>query len=187
MAVKKAAKKALKKAAKKSFGKHHKHEDGKDLRRAYEHLGRLESLESVFPKNVPEQIAALTDLSRRTLQEGDARSSAELFRACEHIAFGVLSPDSKDSVNGALRDAIGKQYDKLHEEALEEWENRGDRSAVTISRVFRWALSMAESAYANESFRRSLEMIRAAAVLARVDYEGLPKLSPNGKKPKLLP
>jgi hypothetical protein len=186
MPAKKAAKKSAKKAPKKAPGKHHEHHGGKDIRRAYEHLGRLEALERSLPATVLAQIATLTEFSRHTLQAGDARSSAELLRACEHIAFGALASNVRESVNEELSDAIGKHYEKLREEAIDTWDDHGEDSASSIRDAFEWAFSMADSAYEKNSFRRALEMIRAAAALAEVRSDAMPQLPSTEKKPKRL-
>lgn len=172
-----APKKAPKKAAKKGLGPHH-HEGSKDLRRAYEHLGRIEAIEPSLPESVRSQIAALTGLSQRSLNAGDARSSAELLRACEHIAFGSLAPAGKEPVSPALREAIERHYEKLREEAIDAHEEHDPSS---VRDAFEWAFSMADNAYAKGSFRRALEMIRAAAALAHVHGDHVPDLPSPGK------
>ncbi len=78
MALKKVAKKAAKKAAKKSA----KHHAGHDLRRVYEHLGRLEVLQGGLPGTVVANINALTQMARTSLQAGDTKSAADLLRGC---------------------------------------------------------------------------------------------------------
>jgi hypothetical protein len=186
MPAKKAAKKSAKKAAKKSHGKHHEHHAAKDLRRAYEHLGRLEALESSLPPDVLAQIATLTEFSRQTLQNGDARNSAELLRACEHIAFSALATNSRDSVNDELRDAIGKHYEKLREEAIDLWDEHGEKAAANIRDAFEWAFSTADTAYEKNKYRRALEMIRAAVALAHVHGDSLSLPPAADTKPKRL-
>lgn len=186
MSAKKAAKKSAKKAAKKSPGKHHEPHSGKDLRRAYEHLGRLEALESSLPAAVLAQIATLTEFSRHTLQSGDAHSSAELLRACEHISFGALAGSSGESISSELRDAIGEHYEKLREDAIDAWDKHGEDSAAGIRDAFEWAFSMADTAYGKNSYRRALEMIRAAAALAQVRGDVVPQLAETEKHPKRL-
>jgi hypothetical protein len=186
MPPKKAAKKSAKKAAKKAPGKHHDHHAGKDMRRAYEHLGRLEALESSLPATVLGQIAALTEFSSHALQAGDARSSAELLRACEHIAFGALAENSRESANDELREAIGRHYEKLREEAIDTWEERGEKAAPDLRDAFEWAFSVADESFGKKSYRRALEMVRAAAALAEVRSEALAQLPNAAKAPKRL-
>jgi hypothetical protein len=186
MPAKKAAKKSAKKAAKKAPGKHHEHHTGKDLRRAYEHLGRLEALESLLPSAVLAQIATLTEVSRHTLQAGDARSSAELLRACEHIAFGALAANSGESVNEELSDAIGKHFEKLREDAIDTWDEHGEDSTPNIRDAFEWAFSMADTAHQKRNFRRAMEMIRAANALAQVRGDAMPELLSTEKTKKRL-
>jgi hypothetical protein len=186
MPAKKAAKKSAKKAATKAPGKHHEHHSGKDLRRAYEHLGRLEALESSLPSAVLAQIATLTEFSRHTLQAGDSRSSAELLRACEHIAFGALATSGREAVNEELSDAISRHYEKLREDAIDAWDEHGEDSSSSIRDAFEWAFSMADAAYRKGNFRRGLEMIRAADALAQVRGDMTPELQSSGKTSKRL-
>lgn len=163
-----APKKAPKKAAKKSAPKDRHHEHHKDLRRAYEHLGRLEALRPSLPKTVLTQIVTLTEFSRGSLAQGDAESAAELLRACEHIAFAALAPSAKDDASGELRDALGQHYEKLREKALDRWEEREQADADEIKDAYEWSFDAAESAHAKSALRKALEHMRAAEALTHV-------------------
>lgn len=97
MAPKKAHKKAAKKAPKKG-PKHHEEHGGRDLRRAYEHLGRLHALQGLLASEVAGQVKGLTGLAESRLQADDAKSAADLLRAGEHLAFGSLASASRRRV-----------------------------------------------------------------------------------------
>ena len=83
---KKAAKKVAKKAAKHADPKHH---EARDLRRAYEHLGRIESLQRAVTSGLQEGVATLVALAQQQLKGGNARNSAELLRAASTSALQV--------------------------------------------------------------------------------------------------
>jgi hypothetical protein len=135
MPVKKAAKKAPKKAAKKGAKHHHdKRHAGKDLRRAYEHLGRVQALESIVPATVSTQIATLTALAQKSLHASEQKSAADLLRAAEHLAFGSLaSPAKATRLGDALEEAINAEYEHLMDKAAREttapqaWRNSTTR------------------------------------------------------------
>jgi len=65
---KKAAKKAAKKSAKKAAGHHHnKHYQEKDLRRAYEHMGRVAVLRQASESSGMDAVAELTTLAQQAV------------------------------------------------------------------------------------------------------------------------
>jgi len=84
-----------KKAAKKAV-KHHdlKHQEAKDLRRAYEHLGRVEILQRALQQTHVEHVSTLAALAEQELQSGHIKDAADLLRAAEHLSFAALAGDS---------------------------------------------------------------------------------------------
>jgi len=88
MATKKAAKKSAKKAAKKAAKKSAKHHGGSELRRAYEHLGRLEVLQGGLPGPVITEINALTAMARGNPQATRKRRLATI---CGMRSMGSMS------------------------------------------------------------------------------------------------
>ena len=180
--AKKVAKKTTKKAAKKMAKKHagHGHED--DLRRAYEHLGRLEALQGAITSAVVKDISDLTELARVTLLTGDTKSTAELLRACEHLAFGSLASTTKEApIGDALQDAIAARYERLIEHAAERWDEQETEPTELMTRAYEGAFDRAEQAYAKGAFRRALELARAADALSHVHIAGELELSDGGK------
>lgn len=184
MAPKKSAKKAAKKSAKDHEKKHH---EGKDVRRAYEHLGRLVALEKFVSAGVAAQIGLLTDLAQRNLLQGEQKSAADLLRAGEHLGFGSLAAQAKASaLSHELVSAIDAEYEHLVDKAEEHWEkHEGDRPA-TIREVYDAMLEAANVAYRKGAYRRALEFARGAEALAHVHGGSSPLLEdPDaGKKVK---
>src|SRR5579875_500295 len=108
--MKKAAKKAVKKAAKHRPGK-----PGEDLRRAYEHTGRVAILESLLPSGAKEHIGGLVALGYAHLQAERNRDAAELLRAAEHLGFAALASSAPETVpvTPELQQAIDEQFEQL--------------------------------------------------------------------------
>ena len=86
-----------KKAAKKS-AKHHdpKHDSAKDLRRAYEHLGRVDILQRVLQPKHAHDVKSLVTLAERELENGHRKDGANLLRAAEHFSFAALAHDTEE-------------------------------------------------------------------------------------------
>ena len=171
---------ASKKAAKK--GHKHDHDADKDLRRAYEHLGRLNALEGNLPKAVTAQIHILTEMARMTLLTGDTKSSAELLRAGEHLAFGALASSEQDRVGEALQGGIDTQYERLLEKAAERWDEHNEQPGKEIADVYEKTLAAAESAYRRSAYRKALELARAAEALTHANTGAVTKLEKDRKK-----
>jgi hypothetical protein len=190
MSAKKAAKKgAAKKAAKKS-PKHHdkKHEGGKDLRRAYEHMGRLAALESTLPQTAKASIHTLTGLAQHSLTARDHKSAADLLRAGEHLAFGSVASTAKASkLSEELEAILIAEYEHLTDKADEHWEKHEDRRSLAIGVLYDMMLEAASVAYKKGAYRRALEFARGAEALAHVrGEEALIELEDGGKaKPRL--
>jgi hypothetical protein len=174
-AAKKAAKKATKKAAKKG-AKHGKDGHDKDIRRAYEHLGRLEVLQGSLSTSVISQIQTLSDLARISLLQGENRSSADLLRACEHLAFASLAANGKEAVNDVLMSAIREQYEKLLEKAADHWDENEEEPVEAIVLIYEKSLAAAETAFGKGAYRKALEYVRAAESLSNVRLDAVNKL-----------
>ena len=183
-APEKAAKKAPKKSAKKAPKHDKKHHGGKNVRRAYEHMGRLEALQSGLSSPVVAQIHTLSEMARRSLQKGDSKSSADLLRAGEHLAFAFLSPSAKESVSDELRSAITAQYEHLLEKAAEHWDEHDEEPAALITAIYEKSLAAAEAAFDKGAYRKALELVRAAEALSHVETEGVPTPDNDSKPSK---
>lgn len=191
-----APKKAPKKAPHEKPHKEKDHDAGKHLRRAYEHMGRLEALRPVLPKTTLAQVAALTESGRRglsgSLDAREAKNSAELLRACEHLAFGALASDKKAIVSDELRDALTAQYEKLREKALdrrdEHQEDGLDAESMDAGIVAAYdrIFESAEVAHTKTALRKALELMRAAEALTHVHVGEALALEDGPSKPKRL-
>lgn len=187
MAAKKAAKKSAKKSAKDHGKKHH---EGKDLRRAYEHLGRLSGLEKLLAAGVTGQIRVLTELAQASLLAGEAKSAADLLRAGEHLGFGSLASQAKETrVSEELESALNAEYEHLVDKAGEHWEKHEDERPDAIDAVYESMTEAASAAFVKGAYRRALEFARGAEALAHVrGGSGVAMLEEpkSGKKAKRL-
>jgi len=174
MPPKKAPQKAPKKAAKKAPKHHDKKHEGKDLRRAYEHLGRLQVLDLSVPATVGTQIGTLTRLAQQSINAGEHKSAADLLRAGEHLAFGSLASVSKATKLGEeLETAINAEYEHLMDKAAEHWERHGDERPDGVEELYDTMLEAASVAYGRSAYRRALEFARGAEALSHV-HKGEP-------------
>jgi hypothetical protein len=170
------AKKAAKKAAKKMAKKSPQHLPSHDLRRAYEHLGRVDILEGALAGTHFVQVSALATLAQQQLAAGHARGAADLLRAAEHICFAALAPEDRPGavamVSPELKSAIAAELNRLTSHAEERWtesESDEDQAHETIAAIFGAALDLAAAAFARGAYRPALELARAAEALAHVD------------------
>jgi hypothetical protein len=172
MSVKKSAKKSAKKAAKKAAKKTAHHHASRDLRRAYEHLGRIEILERGLARPASREIAAIGALARQRLATGENSDAAELLRAAEHFSFAALgvrtagSADGTGRVSAELKAAIAGEFEHLTTRAAERWageHTRHDAVAACAS-----ALEQARNAFGSGAYRAALELARAAEALAHI-------------------
>jgi hypothetical protein len=170
------AKKAAKKAAKKMAKKATHHLPSHNLRRAYEHLGRIDILEGALAGAHFVQVSALATLAQQQLEAGRARDGADLLRAAEHICFAALAPEpgpgAVELVSADLRAAITAELHHLTRRAEDLWndaESDDDQAHETIAAIYTAALDQAAAAYARGAYRPALELARAAEALAHID------------------
>src|ERR1035437_582937 len=125
--AKKAAKKAPKKAAKHHPDKQH---EANDLRRAYEHMGRLEVLQKSLKSSAAEAVSALAKLAQRELESGHNKDTADLLRASEQLSFAALAGASSEGVrlSAELEHSITEHFDELTRRADEHWEDERQHS-----------------------------------------------------------
>src|SRR6185437_16477587 len=139
MPAKKAAKKSVKKMARKS-----PHPlPSQDLRRAYEHLGRVDILEGALAGVHFVQVSALATLAQQQLAVGHARDAAELLRAAEHICFAALAPEDRPGavqiVSTELKAAISAELNQLTRRAEVRWhdsQSEEDQAHETIAAIY---------------------------------------------------
>ena len=109
--------KAAKKAAKKSAG-HHDFQPGRDARRAFEHLGRVQALSSLASYE-SESLSLLTKTADAAYQTQQYKESAHLLRAAEHMSFAVLHVEATETVAAELKEVIKEEFEHLVERSLD--------------------------------------------------------------------
>jgi hypothetical protein len=176
---KKAAKKVAKKVAKKA-AKHAdpKHKEAKDLRRAYEHLGRIESLQRAGFATAETDVATLVSLAQQQLKDGHANNAADLLRAAEHLSFASLAAEhtKQTKVSGLVKDVLEEEYHHLTDKAAEHWGSTKQRHTAVAS-LYKRSLQSSEQALKRGAYREALELVRAAESLAHVEKRGPEKLT----------
>jgi hypothetical protein len=165
------AKKTVKKAAKKMAKKFAHHHPARDLRRAYEHLGRVDILEGALAGTHFRYVSALAGLAQQQLGSGYARNAADLLRAAEHICFAALAPEDRPGtvslISAELKAAIAEELNHLTQRAEEHWSDAEDEQPhPTVATIYAAALEQARLAFASGAYRPALELARAAEALA---------------------
>ena len=167
---KKAAKKAAKKAPKKSAGHHHDpHHQANDLRRAYEHNGRLEVFGKALNSSTVGTVGELIKLAQEEINGGHNKDAADLLRASEHLSFANLASDrvARGRISTGLEQSITDHFDDLMRRADEHWEGHGQSSAV-LAALYQSSRANASKAFKSGAYHRALEFARAAEALAHV-------------------
>jgi hypothetical protein len=180
MPAKKVAKKTPKKTARRS-----PHQlPSQDLRRAYEHLGRIDILEGAIAGVHFVQVSALATLAQQQLAAGHTRDAADLLRAAEHICFAALAPEDRQGgvqmVSSDLKAAISAELNQLRQRAEDRWhdsESEEDQAHETIAAIYSAALDQAELAFGRGAYRPALELARAAEALSHIDAGFMARLS----------
>jgi hypothetical protein len=179
--AKKAAKKVPHKAAKKTA-------PGHDLRRAYEHLNRVRILHGALAQEPLAQLETLTKLAQNALTAGDNKAAADLLRAGEHLAFGVLaSAEGDPSVTAPLTEAAHVEFDRLLEKADAHWNEREGAAPRGTGSVYKFLVSEAKAARKAGALHRALEFARGAEALAHAAAGPLRLGSGEGRGGQLLP
>ena len=185
-AANKVAKKAAKKVAKKAAKKVAKSQ-GHDLRRAYEHLHRVNILHGGLREDVLAQIDTLSRLAQTALGTGDDKSAADLLRAAEHLAFGSLAtPKGDASAAAMLTAAAHAEYDRLVERATAHWAERDGASPRGVASIYKITLAEAKAAMNAGALHRGLELARGAEALTHVQPFA-PRLNAGSGSKRRLP
>ncbi|HEY5056375.1 MAG TPA: hypothetical protein VII58_09455 [Acidobacteriaceae bacterium] len=142
-----------------------------DLRRAYEHLARIDILEGALYGPAFCDVSTLAAQALTELNAGRYREAADLLCAAEHISFAVQAPHGYASgirMSDELRNALRVEFDALVQRAdLFRLDPNSPRHGV-VPEVCARTLQMANEAYTGELFSRALELARAAELLAEV-------------------
>jgi uncharacterized protein (DUF934 family) len=176
-----------KKAAKKAAGHHHdKHHHANDLRRAFEHMGRVAVLRQASESLVTDTVAELTTLAQQAIKDGHGKDAADLLRASEHFGFAVLVGDLSGAVrvSAELKETITEQFDELTRRADEHWEEEEEHSSP-LTVIYQSARSSATKAFKARAYHQALEFARAAEALAHVKQRGPLKLERGHKNLQL--
>jgi hypothetical protein len=145
-----------------------KHAPGKDLRRAYEHLGRVHKLMPLVSEADHSAIVELVQFSRDLVHHGSAKQAADLLRATEHLAFGCvrLSPD-ESSLAPEVIATIKEEFQSLMTRAEEFWE--GETRADVVRSMYKRMRKEAALCLKQKQFREALELARGAEAITHVD------------------
>ena len=185
---KKAAKTTAKKAAKKAAGHHHdKHHHTNDLRRAFEHMGRLGVLRRTLDLSAAKAVDTLTDLAQSEINAGSNRNAADLLRASEHLSFATLADDGSvtNRVSTELRSSIQDHFNELTRKADEHWEEQHTHPG-SVTTLYQSSRRNASRAFRNGAFYQALEFARAAEALAHVKETDGPHGLEAGRNSLLL-
>lgn len=157
---------------------HPKHKEVKDLRRAFEHMGRILSLQSSLATASRTDVDSLVSLAEQELAGGEGKNAAELLRAAEHISFATLASGhaKQPSVSAFVEEAVREEYERLAQKAVEHWDH-ADRRHAAVSAIYKSSLQGSKRALAAGGYRQALELVRAAAALAEVERHGPKKLA----------
>lgn len=183
-AVNSPKKAAAKKAAKKHTPEHDQQRHAKDVRRSYEHLGRVELLSSLVEGNHIASVHELVAISREFLAAKHAKDGADLLRAAEHLCFGLaLTPRTADqSVNKDLEAAIQEEYRHLQDKAMDHASE--NKMPANVQTIYTFMTKEAASAMKAKNYRCAIELARGAEALAHV-ADNI-KTLPAGQNSKLL-
>ena len=170
-----------KKHPKKHEKDHEEKHDGKSaakhLRRAFEHLGRVEALQGLTQVKAA---STLVQLAQASIDYQEARPAADLLRAAEHLSFAAIAAESKNTpaLSPELEEAIRREFRKLLEHA-EEHDLPKDSALGTLLRD---TLDQARAAFDGKNLRQALELARAAEALSSIEKKEADKLDTPAKK-----
>lgn len=143
-----------------------------DLRRAWEHLARIDILEGALAGPEFCDVSTLAVLAMGELNAGNDRTAADLLHAAEHICFAAQSSHgyaaSSMRIFAELHRAIEAEFDTLIRRAEVFREQRSSPRHGEVVGVCARTLQLAREAHAEQSFSRALELARAGELLAEV-------------------
>ena len=168
----------------KKTAKHHdeKRHEANDLRRSYEHLGRVEILQRTVQPSSGDCVSTLAALAQQEVQSGHEKAAAELLRAAEHFSFAALASDSAKGpqLSKNLESAIREEFDRLTTKATERWEHDEERN-IAPSTIYKSAVQGANKALKLGNYHQALEFARAAEALTHAKQHGQ-RLLKSGKE-----
>jgi hypothetical protein len=175
---KKAAKKVAKKAAKHSPG----HRQTNDLRRAYEHMSRVEILQRSLKPSDAKVVTTLATMAREQLEAGNNQQAADLLRGAEHLSIAALTDQvsKKVQLSGELVQSITEHFNELTGRAEEHWLKHEEHLGV-FTAIYKSTRKNAAAAFKHGAYYQALEFARATEALAHVSPHGAHKLK-RGEK-----
>ena len=157
-------KKTAKKAVKKSPGQRH----GQDLRRAYEHFGRVGTLLPLLSET--DAVVRMSTLARAFLGSGQAKDAAEVLRAAEHLCFGTLASEAKpETITEQLSSLAQAEYASLLERA--DHHAAAGHMAPPVEKMFLLMRKAAVRAFKAGQYRAASELARGTEALSHVTAE----------------
>ena len=148
------------------------HGKSDDLRRAYEFLGRIDTLESALSGASFCDVSTLVALALNELAAGRDHEACDLLRSAEHIGFAAQGPSgyapSAMRMFDELRHAIEAEFSGLIRRAELLREERSSPRHGQLPDLCARTLKDAREAYAEQAFGRALELAHAAALLAEL-------------------
>ena len=147
---------APQKAAKKSVAK--------DARRAFEHLGRVQSIATLASAEAA-MLTTLVTTADTAFQSQRYEDSANLLRAAEHLAFAAIVKTKPGQISPSLVQALQEEFHHL----VERTEEHERDSADAIERIYARMKAGAASAMRHHDYRRALELARGAEALTHIE------------------
>ncbi len=163
-------KKAAKKAAKKHAPEQEHQRHAKDVRRSYEHLGRVEVLSSLLKGDHVATVHELVELSREALAGKHAKDAADLLRAAEHLCFGaaLTSRTPDQSVTKELAATIEEECRHLQSKANDHASDGA--MPANVRKIYTFMTQASATAIQAKDYRCALEMGRGAEALAHITH-----------------
>jgi hypothetical protein len=157
-----------------------------DVRRAYEHFGRIEILEGGLAGSSFVDVSTLANLAQQQLDSGHPENAANLLRAAEHLSFAALAPknssDLSNRIPPELKAAVANELERLTHTAEDRWaDTEQAANRVVIKNIFTEALDRARQAFTRGAYRPALQLARAAEALSQI-AGGLPATLPGDRE-----
>ena len=175
-------KKSPKKAAKKAAKHHPDHPQTNDLRRAYEHMSRVEILQKSLKPTDAKVVTTLATLARVQLEAGNNQQAADLLRGAEHLSIAALAGKDSEKVklSNQLVQSIAEHLNELTGRPEKHWLDHDEEPGV-FTAIYKSSRKNATTALKHGAYHRALEFARAAEALAHVSPHGAHKLK-RGEK-----
>lgn len=139
---------------------------GSDARKAFEHLGRVQSLASFAPAE-HESLTTLLSAADAAFQSHHYEESAHLLRAAEHLLFAAMVATNPAQVSSHLARAVHEEFDHLTDRAAEHGHSK--KSPQAVRRIYARMQEDAGQAMQRRDYRKALELARGAEALTHLN------------------